>query len=398
MGKQKQPIYRINLRPYRIFYWPFLLPVALILALFNKISPVPFKIYALRVDRVGQMSGNFEEMLCELDLGMHPREFRVYVHRDRPSNGVLLAMIKRVIPLHNAFLPLFDVCHKFGGLGVSSIEWLHITGRDPKQLVRKAPPHLSFTEAEEEEAKRQCRAVGIDPEKPFIPVLGRDNLYLKSIQEPTAHDSYRNVDINTFEPVMEMLAERFQVIRLGSVVKSKLNTNHPNVIDYALSGKRSELLDVYLSAKGHFFLSVGTGLDSIAALNFRGPVLYVNFIPLSITSELKPNCIIVPKKYWHVKEERYLKLSELIATGAHELYVPSSLNPMDIVVHDNTPQEIIEGAEEMLARLDNSWEETEEDIVLQEKYWSQYKKLLPEAVVAARIGAKFLRNNRYYTE
>ena len=162
---------RINLKPYRLLYWPFLLPVALLIALFNKISPIPFKIYALRVNRIGQMAGNQEELCCQLDLGLLPREFRVFIHRDRPCNTVLLDMQKRILPIHNSFLPLFDVCHKLGGLGISSMDIERYLGQDWEQWVTKTPQHLSFTEEETREAKKQCRALDIDPDAPFVPVL-----------------------------------------------------------------------------------------------------------------------------------------------------------------------------------------------------------------------------------
>lgn len=397
MAKQKQPEYRINLRPYRLLYWPFLLPVALLLALFNKISPVPFKIYALRVDRIGQMAGNQEELCCELDLKMHPKEFRVFIHRDYPSNSVLLAMQKRILPINNWFLPLFDICHKMGGLGVSSMDIHKVTGQDWQQLTTKTPQHLSFTKEEEQEAHRQCHALGIDPEKPFIPVLGRDAAYLKHIKEPTDIDSYRNINISTFIPAMEYLAENHKVIRMGSVVCSDLNTTHRNILDYSLSGKRSELLDIYLSAKCKFFLSSATGLDGIASCCFRLPVLYVDFIPFNVAPILKPGSIFLPKKYWHTKEERYLTTSELLA-GPGDLYTPRELTPLDIVVHDNTPEEILDAAKEMVARLDGTWVDSEEDKARQRQFWSQFETKSDEYICLGRIGSEFLKQNPNWLE
>ena len=396
MAKQKQPEYRINLRPYRIFYFPLLLPVALLLALFNKVSPVPFRIYVLRVDRIGQMAGNQEEFMCELDHGLRPREFRVFVHRDRPSNAVLLEMQKRVLPIHNVFLPLFDVCHKFGGLGVSTMELAGITGRDPLHLTPRTGSHLSFTSEEVRRAHEEIRGLGLDPEKPLIPVMGRDSAYLSSIKEPTDTDSYRNVDINTYVPAMEYLADRFQVLRMGSVVKGKLETSHPNICDYSLSGKRSELLDVYIPANCHFFLSCGTGLDAITWC-FQLPVIFANYIPVSYFPDIKPHCFMIFKKYWHVKEKRYLTLSELLKSDVSEMYTPREMTPLDLVVHDNTPEELIDIVREVEARLDGTWEETEEDRRLQERFRKVYAAHHPEGrEVHARVGAAYLRDNPFW--
>lgn len=398
MAKQKQPEYRINLRPYRIIYWPLLLPVALLLALFNKISPVPLKIYVLRVDRIGQMAGNQEQYLAELDLGLHPKEFRVFVHRDHPSNSVLLAMQKRSMRIYNWLLPLFDVCHKFGGLGVSSMELAGITGRDEEHIVAKTKQHFDFTKEEIESAEEECRGLGIDPAKPFVPVLGRDSAYLSKIGEPTDENSYRNVDINTFIPAMEYIADRFQVLRMGSVAKDRLQTRHGNIIDYSFSGKRSELLDVYLSAKCHFFLTCGTGPDSIAALNFRLPVLYVNYLPPMYAPALRTNALCILKKYWNTKEERYLTLSELLDGKVHSMCTPRELTPHNIVIHDNTPEEILEASKEMIARLDGTWDETNEDIALQKRFWRHFETRFPDLKYGPKIGASFLRNNQYWLD
>ena len=395
---QRRPKYRINLAPYRILYWPFLLPVALLLALYNKISSVPVKIYAIRVDRVGQMIGNQEEFLCELELGMRPREHRIFIHRDKPSNLVVLGMLKRVMRINNLFLPLFDVCHKLGGLGVSSMELCGLPGSDRKHLVSRTKQHFEFIESEVREAREQCAALGIDPDKPFISVLARDNAYLKAIKEPTDLDSYRNVDLDTFIPALEFLADRHKVIRLGSVVKGPLGSDHPNMLDYSLSGKRTELLDVYLSAKCRFFLSTGTGLDGIASVAFRHPVLYVDFMPVNEAPIMKSGCIFIPKKYWHVKEERYLTLSELLRTGAAEMYTPRELDPLGIVVHDNTPEEILAAVREMEARIDGTWFDSAEDLALQERFWAHFKAQSEDNVCVGRIGTEYLRANPYWAE
>lgn len=398
MAKAPRPKYRINLRPYRILYFPVLVPVALLLALFNKISPIPFKIYNLRVERIGQMAGNQEEIICELELGELPREFRVFVHKDHPSNAVLQRMQERALPFRQAFLPLFDVCHKFGGLGVSSSDLHDITGRDPKQLIPKTKQHIDFTAEEEEKARQECRDAGIDPNRPFVSVLGRDPSYLQHVGEPTNDDSYRNVDINTFIPALEYLAGTQQVVRLGSVVRQKLNTGHPDIIDYSNSGKRTELLDVYLSARCRFFFSVGTGLDSIAACCFRLPVLYVDYIPFNYACQLKPNAIFIPKKFWHIEEKRYLTFTEILTSDVKDLYTPSTLNPLGIAVHDNTPEEILDAAREMDQRLAGTWQETDEDRDRQQRFWALYRKHTTDFPCEARIGTAFLRDNPEWLE
>jgi len=371
------------------------LPVALLLALFNKLSPVPFKIYVIRADRIGHLVVNQENFLYEIEHGLHPREMRVYVHRDIPSNKVVLDLLKRVMPIHQIFLPLFDVCHKMGGLGVSSMYLHHHPGTDPSRTMYQSAPHLSFSAEEEREALRQCADLGIDPNKPFVPVLGRDSAYLAAINEPTDTNSYRNVDINTFIPAMEYLADHYPVLRMGSVVKDRLRTNHPNIIDYSLSGKRTELLDVYLAAKCHFFLTVGSGLDSIAASGFRRPMLFVNYITPDMTAILSPNSLCILKKYWNANESRYMGLLELHRAGLLSMSA-DVLNEQGIFVHDNTPEELLESVREMHERLAGTWVETDEDRRLQALFWEKMLEICPNPQPNIRIGAAYLRNNPFW--
>lgn len=395
MAKQARPTYRIDLRKYRILYFPILLPVALLLALFNKISPVPFKIYLLRVERVGHLSSNQEQLLCELDLGLHPKEFRFFVHRDKPSNLVLYTMLDRVIHFRQWLLPLYDVCQKLGGLGVSDTSLHNIQGRDPLQLIEKTQQHIDFTSEELAEAYRDCEALGVDPEKPFVSVLGRDTAYLELIKEPTDNASYRNVDINTFVPALEYLADTHQVVRLGSIVKDRLNTRHPGIIDYPFTDHKTEMLDVFLSAKCRFFISVGTGLDAIAAYNFRLPVLYVNYIPIQYLTELKGNAICIFKKLWNTKENRYYALSEILNSEMQHYDTPSQLDPLNVAVHDNTEEEILAVTREMNERLNGTWQNNDEDEVLQERFWSKFRDIYGDFPCEARIGTDFLRQNQY---
>jgi len=385
---------RYNLKKYRILYFPLLLPIALLIALFNKVSSKPFKIYNMMVNRVGHLAANQEIFCCHQDLGMLPNEFRVLVYRYHPANQFLMDMWKRVLPINQWFLPLFDVCNKLGGLGIVS-QYIPrtINGADYKNITAKTSQHLSFTDEERIEARRQMRGLDIDPDKPFVPVLARDSEYLTHLKEPTDTDSYRNVDVSTFVPAMEYLADNYQVIRAGSVVSGPIQSDHPQILDYSLSGKLTELLDVYFSARCDFFFSSSTGLDSITKHCFRLPLLLANYIPPADVVTIKPGSLFIPKKYWHVSEERYLTLSEMLSSDICKMFNPRELSPLSIEVHDNTPEEIVEVAEEMVARQAGTWVENEEDLERQSQYKAIYEKYFPDHSYVGRIGTAFLRNN-----
>ena len=91
-------------------------------------------------------------------------------------------------------------------------------------------------------------------------------------------------------------------------------------------------------------------------------------------------------------ENRFLTFSEIISSepsfltfGKTEQY-----EKFDIDVIENTPDEILALATEMNKRLNGQWETTPEDMELQKRYWSLFKK----NDWHSNIGAEFLRQNR----
>lgn len=397
MSRKRQPHYRIQLKWFRPLFWPLLLPIALLLALFNKLSPVPFKIYLMRVDRIGHLAENTEQFCCKLDLGQIGREFRVFVHRDAPCNRFLLRMWSRVLPIRQVFLPLFDVCNKLGGLGVVS-KTLQTIGPNLQNEVEQCRRHLRFTPEEEAEAREQCRALGFDSDDPFVCVLGRDDAYLlqHNPHEDNSHYKYRNVDINTYIPALEHLAEQFTVIRMGNVALDRLRTDNPRIIDYPFSGQCSELLDVFLAARCRFFITCGSGLDSIASICFRLPVLYVNFLPPRLIVNFGSRNMTILKHYWSVAEKRFLALSEILASGVGESYDYYRIKEFGVEIVDNSPEELLEAVREMEERVDGTWAESPQDAALQQAFWECYRPHYPDRVYVAHIGANFLRRNPHW--
>ncbi|WP_449243471.1 TIGR04372 family glycosyltransferase [Desulfovibrio sp.] len=394
MKKNAQPRYRIKLRWFRPLFWPVLLPVVIAIWLYNKLSPIPIRIYLMRVDRIGHLAENTELVCCKIDLGIIKKEIRIFVHRDIPCNMFLFRMWSRVLYVNQLFLLIYDVCKKLGGLGILSDE-MQTPGLNSNNMVEKCPRHLSFTPDELRDAERQCRELGHDGSRPHVCVLGRDAVYLQqhNPHEDNSHYEFRNVDINTYIPALEHLAERFTVIRMGSVARDRLQTTNPRIIDYPFSGKRTELLDIYLSGTCRFFISTGTGLDSVASICFRVPMLFVNFIPVALMVNWGSANLSIFKHYWLVEEKRFLTLSEILDSGVGDSYDAYRIRKFGVEIVDNSPEELLDAVREMEARLDGAWEEDPEDARLQQAYWDICRQRYPRREYVARIGAKFLRNN-----
>jgi putative glycosyltransferase (TIGR04372 family) len=146
----------------------------------------------------------------------------------------------------------------------------------------KTASHVSFTANEREEGKKGLAKIGINPDLPYVCLIVRDGGHYKSKGEiESAGYEVLNFDINNFSGVAEALIESgFQVIRMGSGSERPFTSKPEGVIDYALSGIRSEFLDVFIAATCEFAVSTQTGPDAVCML-FRRPVLYVDITSYS---------------------------------------------------------------------------------------------------------------------
>jgi putative glycosyltransferase (TIGR04372 family) len=227
----------------------------------------------------------------------------------------------------------------------------------------------------------------------------RDSTYLDTVHNYRSRDDwayldYRDADINTYTPAVEELTRRgYFAVRMGAVVKDALTVSHPMIIDYARTS-RSEFMDVFLAAQCNFFIGSTGGINSIPTI-FRQPVAYVNFIPLG--SEhlllLGPASLLIPKKLWLRRENRFLTFRGTVELGVSGLHKSDRYKQLDLEVMDNSPEEIAAIAMEMDERLKGTWVTTDEDEILQERFRKLFGRQSDDAP-PWRIGAAFLRQNQ----
>lgn len=269
--------------------------------------------------------------------------------------------------------------------------------RDIKGLLAQTSPHISFTSKEEEYGRRELLRMGIPEGAPFICFHARDSAYLKTVltyHNWQRHD-FRDCNIPNYLTAMEELVRRgYFAIRMGAVVKEPLNTTNPKIIDYATK-YRTDFLDIYLSAKCHFFLGSASGIDHVATI-FRRPVAYVNFIPLERIHSWGARDLFIPKKLWLRKEARFLTFPEILNSeiGTYGVSKSKKYDDDGIDVIENTPEEITNLAIEMDDRLNGRWQTKEEDEELQRRFWLLFKNSKFHKKITIRISAEFLRQNQ----
>jgi len=180
---------------------------------------------------------------------------------------------------------------------------------------------------------------------------------------------------------------------MGTHVKETMNFNNPKYIEYSYNGYRTELMDIYLGAKCKYFISCGTGIDSIAVI-FRRPLLYTNYIPIEAVETFRSNSLVIFKKHWLKEKKRFMTFKEIYESGAGKFALGDEYERHGIELVENTKDEILDVVKEMNSRIEGTWEKNQDDDELQKRFWSTFpfdKAFHGE--IKTRIGAEFLRQN-----
>jgi putative glycosyltransferase (TIGR04372 family) len=353
------------------------------------------KLLEIRYRAIGQQAGNTGLFLRRLQLEKRRKENRIlYVGiSGTAENQQLLKMFKRKLFIIENDL-LNSIC-----ISASVLRWAGFYERLPFESneyyeFNSTEPDLQFTSSEEKEGRRLLNKMGIGNESWFVCFHCRDSAY----QYGYVGD-FRNADIKNYLDAANYITSCGGfAVRMGSTVAQKLpDLNNPRIIDYA-SQYRTDFGDIYLLAKCKFFLGSTSGPMVVPTL-FNVPNAGANYIPF--LTPFRTGDMFILKKIWFIEEKRFLTFREFIEFGDmidggynFNIRVHNKLAEGKHISIENTPEEILDLAKEMNERLDGTFEITEEDEELQKKFHSL---LQPDDYfygTPARIGAKFLRQNK----
>ena len=351
-------------------------------------------------DRIGHLASEPDLFLRRLQLENTPKKRILYLGIvGKPANQQLLKMFRRKLfiienpLLHGIVNGIVNRCAPLR----KSI-FYGIIPLIPRMTVKEfsnTEPNLHFSESEEVEGKNLLNKMGIDDNSWFICFHSRDAAYLEKYHSHHREECsyFRNTDVKNYLEAAKYIASLGGfAVRMGFGVAEKLpNLNNPRIIDYA-SYHRTDFGDIYLPAKCKFFLGNTSGLWMVPTI-FHVPVACANFIPLELTPFRKGD-LYIPPKIWSIKKKRFLTFREILDSeiGRYQhgkLYAEAGLE-----VVENTAEEILDLAKEMNERLDGNFEYTEEDEELQNRFRSLFQPHHYCYGTPARIGAKFLRQNK----
>lgn len=401
--KLKYIFKEIYLLPLCILAFPFVLVIRLVK------SRLIFRFGYLMSSRIGHFAGNTEILLCERDAGIHtalrkPHIDIFYLGYKPIANQQLLTMWKRLLRIWPGWIvrPITMVNNLIPGGVIHNITLSTQQDRDIYNLLDQIPPHLKFTDAELLRGESELRNLGVPSNAHFICLNVRDSAYLESQFKDAdfSYHNYRDCNIENFILVAETLADLgFYVIRMGAKVRRPIESCHPRVIDYAMSTKRNDFMDIYLGAKCYFAISTSTGWDAIPYI-FRRPICYVDMMPLGYSMSFVSGNLIIFKKLIKVASGKMLSVSEIFNSGLGFSLDGREYESKGVKVVENTPEEICDVAVEMLDRLNGvkSYDEVDEE--LQKNFWNIFpvdaldiNGIPLHGKISGRIGSGYLRNN-----
>jgi len=349
---------------------------------------------------IGHYSGNLEIYLCERDSGINwqKRHIDLWCNQtDIISNKQIEKMWKRQVTVLPRFF-LYPVYRLNRLISFGKVHQIESTchDRDVNNLLHTQPSHASFTADEEDMGQRLLRKMGIPEGIPFVCLI---------VREPNFHSqyqftNYRNADISRCMLAAEELTKLgFYVVRMGKKVGQKFESDNAKILDYASGAFRSDFMDIYLGAKCFFAIPTSTGWDNIPCILFRRPVVYINFVPLSLFATWNYNTLAIFKRHWLPSQKRFLTQSEifyLIDRGFVSAFPPYEELGIELV--ENTAEEICDVIMEMVDMLrPERSNQTDEEKKMQNAFWSIYRHNLQRfdlmylhGDLRARVGAKFL--------
>lgn len=199
----------------------------------------------------------------------------------------------------------------------------------------------------------------------------------QEIMRDFAHTTYRNTDICTYNDAIQWLLDQgVWIIRLGKWASKKLPIVDDRFIDLPFCSDRNDLLDIWLIKHATGIISTSSGGD-LLAMRYSVPILYVNYVPF-VKIPCFTNSIFVPKRHIYIKNEKPLKLSEILELGyiGTDDYLKAGVRLVDL-----NKNEILEATNEFWWRILNRWIETDESVTIQEKFrkflkdWPQFLAL-----------------------
>ena len=205
---------------------------------------------------------------------------------------------------------------------------------------------------ESPEGKKLLKKLNLKITDKWICIYNRDQNYLqKHLGEKKDHHDYRNFDIDDYIKAIDLFTKNgFKVVRVGSHVEKRLEIDNPNYIDYSSLEVQNDVNDIFIISHCKFFISSGTGIHEIPQL-FGIPFAIINQTPLDSFFVRKFYFPGIFKLYRDKNSGKILSFSDIFNQKLHRITSSKFLDEMKIQVINNSKEDILNLAEDILLYL-----------------------------------------------
>jgi len=374
--------------PQKIAYWLKWTPAAivglLLAVLVILVSPIRrYRFYVLPVDEIGpliQYPHIYTWTQTQLPASRN-RDVFVYRPDTFVANSLLLSKWCSLLTVTKSrtiwvILSIFTRLNLKRHLVRNGIDHPSAIARYPARASRYLVP---LTESERAAATKNLSEVGLVPQEPFVCLIVRDGSYKATFRrEPLIHDvkeAYRNQRIGDFEQCADVATEfDVKLVRMGVRVEQRFPGNYESVIDYAASGRRDEVTDLFLLSNCSLCVSTSVGSDSVCGIAGI-PRLMMNIVPYHVTANAYAWDTILPVRFRLRKTHVELSLQETLQYRSVKNFRGSEELEVDgLEIIRATPSEIADAMRDALRRLNQVENLTSRDADLQTRYWNLIEK------------------------
>ena len=266
---------------------------------------------------------------------------------------------------------------------------------------------LGLNRSEESTFDESLTQLGITDLNRVVTLCVRDPAYKAAYRNEVLpvdlKESYRNHPISDFENVArELVGHGFTVVRMGVAVSEPFLPGVPGVVDYASTGRRTELVDIGLMSRSLLCISTSLGIDQVAAMAGKSRCS-VNHLSYHSACNFYLWDHLTFQRILDVNDGRELSLIEALGYASIANFRGSEdLRREGLVTIRNSPEEIRDVALEALQYQLQPRALSGENLRRQKRFWEileRHAGIEPLPLERRpRIGSEFLRNNEWWLE
>ena len=236
----------------------------------------------------------------------------------------------------------------FGPNNLFDLDFVCKTNRVQKSSILTHDYNIDLPPKKNSKCKSDALKLGIVGKK-FVCLHIRTRHYKGTPDKE--NDGFRNASPESYIPAVRYLISKgLTVVRLGDRVENLLPSIE-GYVDYANSELKSEDMDIYLIKNCFFYLGTNSGIYDLAAL-LRVPMLTVNVTEMLAAKPFNRLDVMIYKRIKRVGTAAPIAMKEYL-----NLREPVSLGDFEFI--DNSPDDLIESINQMLANLSDGFQEND---------------------------------------